>query len=164
MRKNAFASAPYLSLKSLSVASELFLSSGETTWPSDRTYLASFSGFIQYLKTSHAWSLFLLVESMNSAWTLIRAETFLGCWALGVNGWAASPHRNWGRSARLKMPFIATLPVRNESWLGVARMAFSSWLVGMTWCLLVRSIQNWSPCWKPGVLIVIFLLAMSSGP
>src|SRR5688572_20281088 len=118
------------------------------TWPLDMTYLAFVSGRSQYLNTSHAPSLFLAAESMNSACTLIRAATFFGSAGLGVYGIGAIPHRNSGLIARLKIPFIPTLPVRNESWPDVARIAFSSAVVGHTLWRSCRSTQYWRPFWK----------------
>src|SRR5688500_9619851 len=121
MVRNALGSAPIRFWKSRIVISDLVLSSGETMCPLDATYLALVSGRSQCLNTSHAPSLFLAVESMNSECTLIRAATFLGSVGLGVYGMGASPHRNCGFSARLKIPFIPILPVRNESCEEVAR-------------------------------------------
>src|SRR5688572_31508242 len=105
---------------------------GEMTCPLDITYFAFVSGRSQYLNTSHAPSLFFALESMNSACTLIRAATFFGSAGLGVSGMGAIPHLKSGLTARLKIPFIPTLPVRNESCPEVARIAFSSAVVGHT--------------------------------
>src|SRR5688572_14947018 len=118
------------------------------------TYLAFVSGRSQYLKTSHAPSLFLALESMNSACTLIRAATFFGSAGLGVYGMGAMPHLNSGLIARLKMPFIPTLPVRNDSWPDEARMVFSSAVVGHTLWRSWRSTQYCRPRWKLALLIV----------